>query len=221
MKYENVKINSKRWLDPKLLLNEEFKDIKGFEGLYQLSNYGRIKSLEKYIRSAIKNNSKVKRKEFIKKLQQNKLGYLHATLGKEGKTYNINIHYEIAKLFLDKKHYKKTNKEEHKKINLDKLEVNHKDENPSNCRIDNLEWCTHSYNINYGTRNKKVSKIMKQKCITSIAVLQYDMNGNFINRYESLNQAGNKTNTNRKTISLCCKGLYKQAGGYIWKFEKR
>ena len=214
--FEKVEINSERWLDLKNLKNEIWKDINGYYGYYKVSNYGRIKQLERYVNSGIKNNSKVKRKEKIKKIQINKLGYLHTTFTINGNCKNYNIHQLVAESFLNKNKYKKMCYE--KEDDIKKLEINHKDENPSNCRIDNLEWCTHSYNINYGTRNKKVKFKMRNEYPYAFSVIQKNKNGQFINKYNSLKQAQEITGVDRKCISLCCKGKYKQAGGYIWEF---
>lgn len=122
-------------------MQEIWKDIPNFENLYQVSNLGNVKSLEKYVNSAIKNNSKVKRKEQILK-QYSKRGYLQVSLIKNHKRYYFNVHRLVAITFLP---------------NPDNLpQVNHKDENTMNNNVDNLEWCTAKYNCNYGTRNKKI-----------------------------------------------------------------
>lgn len=218
--YENVKINSKKWLDLKNLKNEIWKDIPNYEGSYKISNYGRLKSLERYINSGIKNNNKVKRKEQICTAKINKLGYIHYTLSKNCKRFNINAHYLIAQLFINKENFKYMDYEDIFNIDLNKLEVNHKDENPSNCRIDNLEWCTHTYNINYGTRNKKTSQIMLKRKI-GIPVEQYDLDNNFIKKYDSIKLASKENNISRSQITSCCRKIYKQGGGYIWKYVEQ
>lgn len=216
--YENVKVNSKKWLSLKNLKDEIWKDIPNYEGYYQISNYGRLKSLEKYVNSGIKNNSKVKRKERICTAKINKLGYIHYSLSKNQKYFNINAHYILAELFLSKMNYKYMDYENVSKINLNKLEVNHIDENPTNSRIDNLEWCTHTYNINYGNRNKKVSKAMLNYKKFSKKINQYDLDMNFIKTWNSLKEIWRETGYTRSAISKCCRGIYKQSKGYIWKF---
>lgn len=79
-----------------IIIKEIWKDIKGYEGLYQVSNLGRVKSLKKTI---IRNNNyKQTFKEKILKKQKNKLKYEHARISKDGKAYNINIHKVVAEI---------------------------------------------------------------------------------------------------------------------------
>lgn len=122
-------------------MKEIWKDIPDFEGLYQVSNLGNVKTLDKYVGTGIKHNSKVKRKEKLLK-QYNKRGYLQVSLSKNHKRYYFSVHRLVAQAFIP---------------NPDNLlQVNHKDENPMNNCIENLEWCTAKYNCNYGTRNKRI-----------------------------------------------------------------
>lgn len=85
--------------------------------------------------------------------------------------------------------------------------INHKDENKQNNRVDNLEWCTQKYNLNYGHRNDKIKK----------KVLQFDSNNNFIKEYESVADASRECNINAGTIYRSCKTYYK-AGSFIWRY---
>ena len=113
---------------------EEWKDIKGYEGLYQISNKGRVKSL---------GNNKT-RKEKILKENKNTDGYSEVTLCKNGKCKKYRVHRLVAEAFIP---------------TSDKsLCVNHKDENKSNNCVENLEWCDRLYNNNYGTRNERLSR---------------------------------------------------------------
>lgn len=112
---------------------EEWKDIKGYEGLYQISNKGRVKSL---------GNNK-SRKEKIRDGKIDNNGYKRIGLCKNGKEKKYKIHRLVAQAFLP---------------NPDNLPVvNHKDENKLNNNVENLEWCTQEYNCNYGSRNEKIS----------------------------------------------------------------
>ena len=113
---------------------EIFKDIEGYEGLYQISNYGNVKSL---------GNDKT-RKEKILKIKKTILGYLTVNLSKQGKYNTYRVHRLVATAFIDNPQ------------NLP--EVNHKDENKTNNHVINLEWCERKYNVNYGTRTDKCSK---------------------------------------------------------------
>ena len=125
------------------MLFEIWKDIEGYEGLYQVSNLGRVKSLKA---------SKIK-SERIRKSYQQSSGYISIVLCKNGKVTNHKIHRLVANAFID---------------NPDNLpEINHKDEDKTNNCVDNLEWCDSSYNKNYGTRTEKFirSRGTPVKCI--------------------------------------------------------
>lgn len=117
-------------------MEEIWKDIKGYEGYYQVSNLGNVRSLDRKIGSRILKGRGVK-------AVTDKDGYLMAHLSRNGKATYFRIHRLVAISFIQ-------NKENLK-------EINHKDENKTNNRVDNLEWCTTRYNINHGSRNAKVS----------------------------------------------------------------
>ena len=186
-----------------------------------MSNLGKIKILSKRVKTGLKNNPYVQRKEKILKKQKNKLKYEHARISKDGKTYNISIHKVVAETFLNKKNFKSMPYEDRTKIDLNKLVVNHKDENPSNNRVDNLEWCTQCYNINYGTRNIKASKKMINFEKYSVKVNQYDLDDNFIKTWNSMKEIERTLGFSRGGISKCCRGIYKQAKGYKWKYYEK
>ena len=115
---------------------EIFKDIEGYENLYQISNLGSVKALG--------NGGSNASKDKILKSAKNNKGYLIVNLCKEGKRKNNQIHRLVAQAFIPNPN------------NL--LQVNHKDENKQNNNISNLEWCTPKYNSNYGTRNQRVAE---------------------------------------------------------------
>ena len=170
---------------------EEWKDIKGYEGLYQVSNLGRVKSLPR----------KYAPKERILKPEIGKRGYPYVVFSYNKERKTLKIHRLVAETFIP---------------NPDNLpQVNHKDENKSNNCVENLEWCTNGYNVNYGDRNKKVSDKLsgfnskRSKRIYCIELNKY---------FGSLREAERETKVSHNIISYCCKGIYKQAGGYTWKF---
>ena len=124
---------------------EIWKDIKGYEGFYQISNMGRVRSVDRIRNSKHHGLSKIKGRMLIPLIQD---GYYLATLCKNGEMKHFRIHRLVAEAFIP---------------NPDNLPfINHIDENKSNNKVDNLEWCTRSYNNNYGHRNQKIS-VARQK----------------------------------------------------------
>lgn len=191
--FEQVEVNSERWFDLTPLKNEEFRDIKGYEGLYQVSNYGRVKSLERkqYYRRKINNH--------ILKEGINEKGYGYICLCKSKISHLYRTHRLVALAFIPNPN------------NLP--EVNHKDENKLNNKVDNIHWCNRQYNINYGNRNKKHAKKMCKK------INQYDEKGNLIKTWNSLNEASEKLGINASSISNCCRKRTKTYKKYVWKYE--
>ena len=167
---------------------EIWKDIEGYEGLYQVSNLGRVKSL---------GNNKT-RKEKILKSTKNTNGYLEVQLCKEGKHKKYLTHRLVAQAFIPNPN------------NL--LEVNHINEDKTDNRVDNLEYCDRKYNCNYGTRNKKVA------IVKSIPILQFSLDGELVRKWDSAEEASKELNIFRSSINECCRGRRKSAGGYRWKY---
>ena len=127
-------------------MEEIWKDIKGFEGLYQVSNLGNIKSLDRYMCRSHNEGLTIKGKIRIPQLVK---GYYQIVLCKDGINFQYKVHRLVAEAFI---------------LNPNNYPcINHKDENPVNNKVENLEWCTHKYNNNYGHHKEKCSKSMKGK----------------------------------------------------------
>ena len=141
-------------------MKEIFKDIERYEGLYQVSNLGNVKSL-------ISNK--------ILKPAKNKNKYLQVGLCKQGKMKTYLVHRLVAKSFISNPN------------NLP--EVNHKDEDKTNNASSNLEFCDAKYNNNYGTRNERISKA-KINGKKSKKVLQFTLDRKFIREWPSTAECG-------------------------------
>lgn len=125
-------------------LIEVWKDINGYEGLYQISNLGNVRSVDRMIKHHPKDYFQKGR---VLRPAPSRNGYLMVVLVNHNNRKTINVHRLVAEHFID---------------NPDKFEqVNHIDEDKNNNRVDNLEWCTAKYNANYGTRNMRIRKSRK------------------------------------------------------------
>lgn len=174
----------------KINMKEIWKDINGYESLYQVSNIGRIKSFPR--RGTYKD-------EYILNPQITKKGYYRVRLcNKNSKAYMV--HRLVAQAFIP---------------NTDNLPfINHKDENKKNNNVDNLEWCTNIYNIHYGTSIERMKNSLKK------SVVQYSINGEIINYFSSAKDASKFVNGFSTSITACCKGRIKTTCGYVWKYKK-
>ena len=161
--------------------------IKGFEGLYEVSDQGRVKSIG-YGKERILSPGKLQT-----------TGYLQVVLCKNGEKKNLLVHRLVAQTFIPNPQ--------------NMPQVNHIDENPSNNKVENLEWCDAKYNNNYGTHNQRM---VEKK---SKPVLQYTKSGEFVKEWKSASDVQINLNYNQSNISKCCTGKCKSAYNFIWKFK--
>lgn len=177
---------------------EIWKDIKGWEGLYQVSNLGRVKSLPRFrkTQSGYVSKERILRPRVCGKDRE----YLAVSLNKDNYIKQKRIHILVAEAFIP-------NPNNH-------TEINHKDENKGNNCVENLEWCSRSYNVNYGKR------IEKQRAHLIKKVAQYDLNGNLLNVYDSFYDAAKAVGGNSANISHVVKGDNKTHKGFIWKYKE-
>lgn len=180
---------------------EEWKDITGFEGSYQASNLGRVRSLDRYINAS--HGSKQFRKGQIIKGSVMPNGYLVVGLWKDCKCEQHYIHRLIAQTFIPNPN--------------GYAEINHKDEDKTNNSVSNLEWCEHSYNINYGTTKERISK-SHYALKKGTRVGQYK-DGKLIAIYINAQDASRATGIDGSAIRKVCLGRpkFQTAGGYVWK----
>lgn len=185
---------------------EIWKSIAGHYGRYEVSNFGRVKSIERKQADRIGRVQTIN--EHILKPQKFKGGYMlvHLSTGKSMK-WEL-VHRLVAEAFVP---------------NPEKLpQVNHKDENKENNTAENLEWVTTKDNANYGTRNERISKSKTNNPKNSKQVIQLDSYGREIAKFPSTQEAMRKTGVFSTSISACCNGhpKHRTAGGYTWRYAE-
>lgn len=165
-------------------MQEQWKPVKGFETTYLISSLGQVKSIPRV-------NTKGK----LLKLHQHKTGYMYCCLSQNGKVFSRRVHILVAQAFIP---------------NINNLpEINHKDEDKTNNRISNLEWCTKIYNIQYGTGIEK-----RSKSVTGFR------NGIPVITFISTAEAG-RNGFNGHHIVECCNGKRKTHKKLTWKYNEK
>ena len=177
-------------------MNEIWKDIKDYEGIYQVSNLGRVKGLLRY---DSRGNLRVER--MLKPISTND-GYVKVNLSKNGVKRKRPIHRLVAEAFI-------SNSE-------NKSQVNHIDENKTNNSVDNLEWVTAKENINHGTSLYRRA-MTQRKTQPSISIIAIDIANGEYNEYISINDCARKLQVNPAGIQQVLLGNYKQLKGYVFK----
>ena len=195
---------------------EVWKDIEGYEGLYQISNEGRVKSLPRKWICGDRNSTR-KHDGIIMKQSKDEKGYKMVCLSKDGKAITKKVHKLVGNAFLENPN------------NLP--QINHKDENKENNLVfinedgsvdydkSNLEWCTLEYNVRYGTRTERTSK----------KVYQYTIEGELVKIWDSTAECG-RNGFSQTKVSDCCNGGYfshsrgkwrnvNMHKGYKWSYE--
>lgn len=171
---------------------EEWRPIEGYEGLYEVSDLGRIKSL---------GNDKTRKEKILRQVKM-KNGYLIVNLYKNGKLKTCKVHRLVANAFLENPN--------------SYICVNHKDENKENNFVDNLEWCDHKYNINHGTCIQRRAEKLTNG-VLSKKVYQYKKDRTLVGVWQSTAEAG-RNGFDQSAISSCCNGNRKSHQGFIWSY---
>lgn len=185
-------------------LNEIWKDIAGYEGLYQVSNFGRVRSLDRVDSENHYRKGQIMKQKMTKGPGRG-AGYMRVGLRNGKKQKEYLVHRLVAMAFIPNP------------CNLP--QINHRDGCRANNCVDNLEWCDAQYNLSYGDRGKKVSKALTGRKNTwgIKPVLCYSKDGSLICRYDSVAAASESLNILATHISACCNGKQHTAGGYKWK----
>lgn len=183
-------------------MNEIWKDIAGDEGLYQVSNMGRVKSLQ-----STKMHDRVKILSPVCADGR----YLRVSLYKDKKSKYFQVHRLVASAFLENP--------------KDKTQVNHINGDKTNNCVDNLEWCTpsennqHAYKIGINKGSKPWLGKSGFQNASSISVQQIDLlTGKVLATYGSIEEAARETGCLATKIGKCCKGLFSQTHGYAWRY---
>ena len=183
---------------------EEWKTVPDFPN-YEVSNFGNVRSKD---RVSERRGNDARLKGIPLKTSILKGGYRRVKLysGSRNEHKQFGVHRLVAELFIPNPNNFPC--------------VNHKDENPSNNHVDNLEWCAHKYNSNYGTAIQRMiaHQDMKAKSeIKSPAIIQCEMDGTPIKVWRSATECSRQTGINAAHILSCSLGKRKSIGGYTWK----
>ena len=170
------------------MTKEIWRDIEGYEGLYQVSDQGRVKSLVR----------KGRKSERILKPGVMHDGYVGVNLYSGGKPKTLKVHRLVCEAF----HENPDNKPQ----------VNHINEIKTDNRASNLEWCTRKQNINHGSRNERVAKAQSKP------VAQYAQDGELIKIWPSTREVERQAGFRHGYICQSANGKRKQAYGFIWKY---
>jgi hypothetical protein len=175
---------------------EEWKDVRGYEGMYLVSNMGRVKSVERTV-STNTGKRRIQEKVLLPMMTDN--GYWTVCLSRDGASRRVSVHRLVAEAFIP---------------NPDNLPmVNHKDECGLNNAVENLEWCTAKYNSNYGTVKDRISeKNGKPVC-------RFDLEtGEILEVFRSMSEAESTGLYCRCLIRDVCQGVRPHHKGYGWRF---
>ena len=200
---------------------EVWKPVRNYEGLYEVSNMGRVKGLERTVWCGLNGGCYRAIPERILKARTMANGYLRVSLYKDGKGKGYYVHRLVGQEFLENP--------------MGYTDINHKDEDKTNNHIDNLEFCDRVYNCNYGTRNQRMAEKMRGRKLSeehkkkvaekntnnpklSKAVIAIHKINGLILEFPSIREAGRSTGIPHQSIYKCCKGKYKSAGGFVWHY---
>lgn len=175
-----------------------WRDIEGFEGIYQVSNTGLVRSLDRKIVYKNGHTVNVKGKELKHKITKG--GYHRVSLSKNNKWKEYLVHRLVASAFIP---------------NEDNLpQINHKDQNTHNNEVSNLEWCTMEYNLNYGDRGSKISEATLGSKKTKPVICE-DLNL----RFDSVREAARELKISMHGIYSACNGGYKTYNNMRWRYD--
>lgn len=188
-------------------MTEEWRPVKGYEGIYEVSSLGRVRSLDRNVPALCHKTGTIR--DYFRKGKTLRLrpistgaGYLVVTLNdNDRKAHNELVHRLVAHAFVPGY--------------FDGADVNHRDENKQNNRADNLEWCDRQYNINYGTGKWRRRKFNER------AVEQLTADGQHIATYKNMSDAARAVGCDPSTIGDVCRCKRQTAKGYRWRYADK
>lgn len=176
-------------------VEEVWRPVAGYNGRYEVSDLGNVKSMDYNHTGQTRVLSEC----------DDGSGYRLVCLCKDGRQKSCKVHRLVAEAFIP---------------NPGNLpQVNHKNEDKTDNRAENLEWCSQSYNINYGTANERAGKAKVNHPGLSRTVFQFDLQGHLVREWPSLHEVRRQTGWNCANISACCLGKCKTAYHHFWKYE--
>lgn len=184
---------------------EEWRPIKGYIGIYEVSNLGRVRSLDHYVVDSI-GREKLYRGAPVKAYFNAKVGYMYIDLHKNGSRKHMRLHRVVAGAFISNPN--------------NYSEINHIDENTKNNTVGNLEWCSREYNCNYGNRNKHQIETNDRKNprLRRQPVIATNISTGETIRFSSQMDASRELGLPQGNIGKCCRNEISETCG--WNFER-